>query len=295
MMKTKRLKLIALGIIAISLGGVYACRSTQQPTANTAPALPQSQTPTTPESVFNIKESVVIERKSPFDHVRPEHQTKTKDCGFCHQRADNSVTPVFPGHNACIECHAKDFTNPASQMCVVCHTSPVDAQGTRISFPAKMSEFGLKGFSHKDHMDPKKMEGQNVSANCSTCHQFPDGVRSTFPGHQQCYSCHAHQPQQKLGECGVCHADTKASLKFTKGSLPALSLYNFKHASHTRAASCDRCHKSIDVPEPQARADIVEISTARGQRHSSACWSCHNQKREFTCTKCHRGSIPFSF
>ena len=139
MTKTKRLKTIALGIIAISLVGVYACRSTQQPTANQAPPAPPSDTPPI-QSVFDVKESVVIERKSPFDHARPEHQTKTKDCGFCHQRPDNSVTPVFPGHNACIDCHAKDFTNPASQMCIVCHTSPVDAQGTRISFPAKMSE-----------------------------------------------------------------------------------------------------------------------------------------------------------
>jgi hypothetical protein len=288
------IKLIVLSVTVTLLLAVYACKSTQQPTANKAPEVPPSTT-TAPPSVFNVKESVVIERKSPFDHNRPEHQTKTKDCGFCHQRADNSVTPVFPGHGACIECHGKDFSNPASQMCIVCHTSPVDAQGTRISFPAKMSEFGLKGFSHRDHMDARKMEGQGVTAACNTCHQFTDGVHSSFPNHQQCYSCHAHQPNEKLGECGVCHAEAKASLKFTKGSLPALSLYNFKHSSHTKAASCDRCHKSVEVGENQVRSDIVEISTARGQRHTSACWSCHNTKREFTCTKCHRGSIPFSF
>jgi hypothetical protein len=294
---TKTIKLTVITLAAILLITVIACRSNKQPTANTAPPPPPTSqaNANASQSPFEVKESLVIERKSPFDHTRPEHQTKTKDCGFCHQRTDNSVTPTFPGHNACIDCHAKDFTNTASQMCVVCHTSPVDAQGTRISFPAKMSEFGIKGFSHKDHMNPEKMKGEGESPRCDTCHQFSNGVNASFPAHQQCYSCHIHQANQKLGECGICHVNTEASLKYTKGTGTALSLYNFKHGPHIKSATCDRCHRQIEKAPKEARSDILEISTARGQRHNSACWSCHVQAKESVCTKCHRGSLPFSF
>jgi len=157
----RTVKTIVILASAIVLISGLACKSTKQPTANKAAETQQpAPQPAAPPSPFDVKESAVIAKTSPFDHTRPEHQTKTKDCGFCHQRPDNNVTPVFPGHSACIECHAKDFTNTASQMCVVCHKSPVDAQGTRISFPAKMSEFGVKGFSHRQHMDAKKMAGE---------------------------------------------------------------------------------------------------------------------------------------
>lgn len=291
---TRRLKLILTCLAILLITGI-ACRSSKQPTANKAADTPPAPQPPAAQSPFDVKESAVIDRTSPFSHTRPEHQTKTKDCAFCHQRADNNVTPVFPGHSACIECHAKDFSNTSSQMCIVCHKSPVDSQGTRISFPAKMSEFGVKGFSHKQHMDPKKMAGETDTPKCSTCHQFPSGVQSTFPSHQQCYSCHVHQASQKLGECGVCHADTKLALKYTKGTGSALSLYNFKHGPHLTKASCDRCHRQADVAPQQVRADVQTISTARGQRHTSTCWTCHSQARESTCTKCHRGSLPFSF
>jgi hypothetical protein len=294
---TRGLRLIIIGAAAILLISGLACRSTKQPTANKAAEAPQPapQTAAAP-SPFDVKESAVIERTSPFNHTRAEHQTKTKDCAFCHQRLDNSVTPVFPGHSACIECHSKDFTNTASQMCVVCHKSPVDAQGTRISFATKMSEFGIKGFSHKQHMDPKKMAGEGETApKCNTCHQSTEGAAASFPNHQQCYSCHVHQANQKLGECGVCHSDVKLALKYTKGTGSALGLYNFKHGSHTTKASCDRCHRQIETAPKQVRADIQTISAGRGQRHTSACWSCHVQAKESVCTKCHRGSLPFSF
>src|SRR6476661_3494161 len=115
MKMTRGLKLIILGGAAVLLISALACRSTKAPTANKAAEAPQPapQAPANP-SPFDIKESVVIERTSPFNHTRAEHQTKTKDCAFSHQRPDNNVPPVFPGHSACIGCHAKDFTNTSS-------------------------------------------------------------------------------------------------------------------------------------------------------------------------------------
>src|SRR5919199_1503467 len=117
------LKQIVTIVALVMFVGAVACRSKKEnlnkPVDNSnasAPAQPVSQ------SAFDVVDSKVIEKVSPFDHNRKEHQTKTKDCAFCHQRKDNSPTPIFPSHPACIECHQKDFTNRQSRMCEVCHT-----------------------------------------------------------------------------------------------------------------------------------------------------------------------------
>jgi hypothetical protein len=135
---------------------------------------------------------------------------------------------------------------------------------------------------------------------CTFCHNFEGSATAAkFPTHPECYSCHSHQPKTaqnegKLGDCGVCHTRREDSLVATRGPGQALSLYNFRHsASHLKAGACDRCHKTTEVAAKAVRADIQEISTARGQRHHSTCWTCHVQAREAVCTKCHVGSLPF--
>ena len=306
----KRLKLIVATITLMLFVSFAACRSTKQnlnkppDNANAAPpAQPVSQ------SAFDVVDSKVIEKVSPFDHNRKEHQTRTKDCAFCHQRKDNNATPVFPSHPACIDCHQKDFTNRQSRMCEVCHTTPVDAKGTLIEFPKKQSEFGLKAFSHRQHGNADKMKGQEADAAggvpaCDKCHTFDQAkMVASFPHHPECYACHAHQANQTtqvgqatktLGDCGTCHVKKDQALAFNRGTGPAFSLYNFRHGPHlAKSGDCSKCHKNTDVPETQARADIAEINVARGQRHHSACWQCHVPAREQTCTKCHKGSVPF--
>ena len=306
----KRLKLIVATITLMLFVSFAACRSTKQnlnkppDNANAAPpAQPVSQ------SAFDVVDSKVIEKVSPFDHNRKEHQTRTKDCAFCHQRKDNNATPVFPSHPACIDCHQKDFTNRQSRMCEVCHTTPVDAKGTLIEFPKKQSEFGLKAFSHRQHGNADKMKGQEADAAggvpaCDKCHTFDQAkMVASFPHHPECYACHAHQANQTtqvgqatktLGDCGTCHVKKDQAMAFNRGTGPALSLYNFRHGPHlAKSGDCSKCHKTTDVPEAQARADIAEINVARGQRHHSACWQCHVPAREQTCTKCHKGSVPF--
>jgi hypothetical protein len=291
----KVLKLSVAIAAALLLALAPACRSTKQNLNSeaensnaAAEAEPVRQSP------FNIVESKVIEKHSPFDHNRPEHQTKTKDCAFCHQRATNDPTPEFPGHAACIDCHRKDFTAQSSRVCVVCHTEPVDAKGTLTTFPARFEEFGIKRFSHRDHMNAEKMRGQIEGApRCDACHRFDGrGVKASFPGHAECYSCHAHQTNQKLGACDVCHALKAEAISYSPGLGAALSQYNFRHGPHLGKATCDRCHKIADAAASR-RSDILEINISRGQRHQSMCWSCHVQARESVCTKCHIRSLPF--
>ena len=307
-MRNETTKLLKLAVLAAAIMLLaIACRSTKQnlnkpvDNANTsAPVQPVSQ------SAFDVVDSKVIEKISPFIHTRKEHQTKTKDCAFCHQRKDNNPTPTFPGHSACIECHQKDFTARESRMCEVCHTTPVDAKGTRIDFPKKQSEFALKGFSHRQHGNAEKMKDQidaaqaeaahvsNGVPGCALCHNFSDNaVVASFPHHAECYTCHSHQATQKFGDCGTCHIKKDQGLAFSRGTGPAFSLYNFRHGPHLKKSECARCHRTTEVPAAEVRADIAEINVARGQRHHSTCWECHVQARESVCTKCHIAGRPF--
>lgn len=294
---TKHLKLAVLAIMIVA--AVVACKSTKQnlnKPAETAPApAPASQSP------FEIVDSKVIAAVSPFNHSRKEHRTKTEDCSACHKRADNAAKPVFPGHAACNECHLRDFSEKTSQICVVCHKMPLDTQNARIEFPARLSEFGLKGFSHRDHANPEKMKGQIDAAqmpdgapNCAACHRFDARVvEASFPKHPECYSCHVHQPDQKLGDCRACHAKKAEAVPYSASLGTAFSLYNFRHGPHLKKAACDKCHQTTEVPAGQPRSDVLRISTARGQRHHSDCWNCHVREREPVCSKCHVSSNPF--
>jgi hypothetical protein len=253
------------------------------------------------QSPFEIVDSKVIEVLSPFDHNRKEHKAKTQDCSACHLRSGNDPKPLFPGHSACQECHVKDKTNLESKMCIVCHKAPVDAQGTLVAFPSKLIQFGLKRFSHRDHANPEKMKGQMESdkmpegaPKCNFCHHFDEpGLKASMPKHPECYACHIHQPNDKFAACGTCHTKMPDSMRYGETLGTAFSLYNFKHGPHLKKAACDKCHKTIEVPADQPRTDILEINTARGQRHHSTCWSCHVQAKEPVCSKCHVSALPF--
>src|SRR6185369_3300680 len=140
-------RIVAAAFIVVA--GFCACRSTKQnlnkPIESPPPTAPVSQSP------FDVVDSKLIDVASPFDHNRKEHKTKTQDCAACHVRPSNDRTPLLPGHNACNVCHKTDWSDVQSKLCVVCHKIPVDARGTLIAFPAKLAQFGLERFSHRDH------------------------------------------------------------------------------------------------------------------------------------------------
>lgn len=323
--RMRNLKLVIACVAALLIVTSISCRSDlknlNQSNANQSAPAPAPEATTTKKSP-KIKD----QSKAEFLHSTAAHQVDAndliKDCNYCHKRdsseanrADVMVKHAAPRdtfqpyHDSCDKCHTEeDFTNGrpdrvSNPLCATCHTS---AEGGILSirdlevYPPRQDEFGLagfssarKGFSHKDHTDPQKMGDDAGLAKCDTCHKMTGGVQASFPKHQECFSCHAHQAGQKLDQCGVCHIDKSAAVKYSPGMGTALSLYNFRHSSsHLRAASCDRCHKTTE-PSSGLQVDIQQISTARGQRHSSSCWSCHAQAREPVCTKCHVGSLPF--
>ncbi len=289
-------------MIAVALAaGAIACRgsrdTTRRPPANTntapAPAEPAVAQPAS--AVVSPEEAKLLEHYTKFDHNRAEH--KKQDCAVCHQRTNNDAAPTLPYHTACNLCHISEYTSTSSQLCVVCHQTPIAPQPKAIAFPARFRQFTLKGFSHKQHMDPAKMEAGVAAPKCDSCHRFDArGLEASLPRHAECYSCHTHQPGQKLAGCQICHADQSAGLKYHKGTGSAFALYNFKHGSHFKQASiqlkCDKCHRVLEQSPGKVAADIEQINTNRGQRHNSACWSCHQRARETVCTKCHLGGSP---
>jgi hypothetical protein len=238
------------------------------------------------------KQAKPVQKASPFDHTRKEHKL---DCKACHVRADNKTIPRLPYHSACIDCHVSDFTSAASQLCATCHQMPLQEKVKTSAFPAAMQEFGLKSFSHSDHMNPQKLKPEKTPQ-CKSCHPFdPKQVAAGFPGHPECYSCHIHQTKQKLAGCNTCHAFTGDSMKYQKISGDAYAKYHFTHASHLRQPTvgnrCDKCHMLEPNAEP-VQSDITVINTARGQRHKSQCWTCHDRQTESLCRKCHVGGVP---
>jgi len=288
--KTKLVVLCsALILLALACGRSRPTANRSTPAATPSPEAGQSQT----GGIVGAAESKMLDRDLKFDHNRPEH--KRQDCTLCHQRIDNSTTPKFAGHAACLACHAADYTSSNNKLCVVCHVVPLEAQPKMALFPARLIQFGVKEFSHKQHTDPAKMPAGTTVPKCDTCHQFDAGsIQANFPDHPQCYACHTHQPGEKLAACSSCHAGQSVALNFNKGTGNARELYNFTHGGHFKQASigrnCDKCHRLLD--RDLQHPDILQISTARGQRHTSGCWTCHQQAREPLCSKCHLKGPP---
>jgi hypothetical protein len=317
--KSKRVKLTVTVVIFLVM--IAACKSSQQ-NLNKAPE-PAPTAPAEPAPTGFVKEANFISpgNKSTYDHFRDGHKQLT-DCGECHKRdTKEPAAPVSlqpgrqywqPYHDACVRCHKTDRekynltqegTTKANPFCGGCHADPPVTQtpeqtfkANLLAYPTRTEEFGimggLKGFSHKTHMDQSKM-GSDANVSCALCHDVKSNpTKATFGKHQQCYQCHTHQAGQKFGDCGVCHVNSVEAVKYSPGMGSAVN-YKFRHsASHLKAASCDRCHKLLE-PLAEPRIDVQQINTSRGQKHSSSCWTCHRQAKEAVCSKCHTGSLPF--
>jgi hypothetical protein len=314
----RTIKLMIAAVLIVLAVTVLACRdrAAKDPNANSTTNANTAQPSGTPaaatgDQIIGAADAPILKSNNAFDHNREEH--KKQQCILCHKRAKEdpkTSEPVFPGHEACDRCHTEMLTpstSSQSKLCVACHTLPIETMPNTkfINFKDQLRQFGLrgpsrqgqlKGFSHKDHLDPAKMPAGTTVATCETCHTVEGrGINASMPSHPQCYSCHTHQKDQKLGSCDVCHTDTAIAMKYDRSVGAAYTSYNFKHGSHTPGVirqGCDKCHGLVESPVAENRSDILQISTARGQRHGSSCWSCHSQRKETVCSKCHLGGPP---
>jgi c(7)-type cytochrome triheme protein len=237
---------------------------------------------------------------SNFKHTSQRHASLA--CASCHERKDNSATPIFPGHKACMGCHTGQFVTAAVPMCVICHTDVNSGNPPLKSFPARFNEsFNVK-FDHAQHMTG----AARPASGCAACHSRSGGRAAalTIPGglaaHNQCYTCHTPSSKspggKELASCGVCH-DQK---RYSRTSTNARSFrYAFSHAKHGSAQrlACADCH-TLTAGLPQSR----QVSSPFPFEHFAAtrgktCLTCHNGRRSFggdlafkDCRRCHTSS-----
>lgn len=213
-------------------------------------------------------------------------------CLLCHRRENNSPQPTLPGkaaHAPCTGCHAQQFSNPASEICSICHT---DAQSGKLKPFPPLRSFDAR-FDHAKHL----------AAACATCHRSNRSavgfsIPSRLNAHVTCFSCHTPSAQangRNISSCSTCHQ--LGRLVRTSEQASAYRI-GFSHASHdaSEKLACAACHQ-VRAGLPQGR----QVSAPLPLNHhapagASSCATCHNSRRAFggddfsVCKRCHKGS-----
>lgn len=246
----------------------------------------------------SAKANGVDEEYAKFSHSSDNHVRQA--CSACHQRADNSATPRFPGHKACLGCHSTQFLEPRVPMCNICHTNLSGNNPPIRAFPSKFKESFNAKFDHAQH----DRGDARPSTGCASCHSasLRRGTAMTIPiginAHNNCYQCHTPDKTsswQDIGSCATCHA--MAPYRRTSTTAVAFN-FSFSHAEHgpRQKLNCADCH-SLTEGLPQTR----QVSSPRAAQHfppagGLTCATCHNNKKAFgendfdDCTRCHKGA-----
>ncbi len=232
---------------------------------------------------------------SNFKHKSERHASLA--CTACHQRKDNSATPIFPGHKACISCHQGQFVTASVPMCVICHTDVNSGNPPLKGFPSKFNEsFNVK-FDHAQHMTG----AARPASGCAACHgrsgraaglAIPGGIAA----HNQCYACHTPSSKSPTGKdlasCGVCHEQKSFGRTTTNARSFRYAFSHAKHGSGQRLACAD-CH-ALTAGAPQSRQVSSPAPFEHFATRGKTCLTCHNGNRSFggdlafkDCRRCH--------
>lgn len=254
-------------------------------------------TPASPASAF-VAPPVAFEPQggdgARFSHAAGQHPTLA--CASCHERPDNSSTPRWPGHKACIDCHTQNFVMRGGQICTNCHTNLEGNNPPLKPFP------GLTGFNMRFDHARHAQGGGRPEQGCASCHRpARRGVALTIPAgapaHGNCYSCHTPQSRGSagdIGSCSTCHA--QGGYRRTPATARAYSV-SFSHATHgaRQGMRCDDCHQ-VRAGVGQGRQVTSPQPTQHfGAARAQTCMTCHNNRRAFggddfaDCKRCHKG------
>ncbi|HEX6719190.1 MAG TPA: cytochrome c3 family protein [Pyrinomonadaceae bacterium] len=227
---------------------------------------------------------------SQFKHDNRNHARLP--CLLCHRRENNSPQPTLPGkaaHAPCTGCHAQQFSNPASEICTICHT---DVQSGKVKPFPPLRSFDAR-FDHAKH----------TGSGCASCHRRSRGgvalsIPSRLNAHVTCFSCHTPNAQASgwnISSCSTCHQ--LGRLVRTSEQAPAYRV-GFSHANHDASEKlpCAACHQ-VRAGLPRGR----QVSAPSPLNHHAlasafSCASCHNGQRAFggddfsECKRCHKGS-----
>lgn len=246
-----------------------------------------------------------------FDHAQHETALNTSGqqqiaCDVCHRRDDAGTQLYYPGHDACIQCHATQFTSQSFEICAICHKD-VKSQGRTLNdFPVQRKDYGVRfdgsgnKSQHDVHMKESLPDGRKMT--CAFCHAS-QGPNQGFPSHPECYACHApgvssRAASPELSTCSVCHPrpgepNTEMRRLISTRKNDALP-FRFRHIDHTRALGneCIECHRVTD------QIHVVSSATKEHRvRPGFNCYECHRSGGrskivETSCGSCH-GVIVF--
>ena len=240
-------------------------------------------------SLFNVQNYAT------FSHSVRAHADI--NCNSCHQRPDNSATPRFAGHAACIDCHLNQFVTPQSPLCAICHSNVQTSPAPLKNFPANFNErFNMK-FDHAAHNtgDGRPSEG------CAACHQPTRrgsanlSIPVNLNAHNNCYTCHTPNRNyggRDIGSCNTCHA--LGGYRRTSTNAAAFQA-SFSHAQHSarQKLACADCH-SVKAGMPQSRQVTSPVLAQHfSSNRATNCMTCHNDRRAFgekdfaNCKLCH--------
>ena len=227
------------------------------------------------------------------------HRTRAHadiNCNSCHQRSDNSITPKFAGHSACIDCHLTQFVTPQSPMCAICHSNVQNSPPPMRAFPTNFKEqFNMK-FDHAAH----NRGGGRPAQGCVACHKpIRAGVAQSIPvnlnAHNQCYSCHTPNRVvggRDIGSCNMCHS--LSGYRRTSTNAVAFQA-NFSHSDHgaRQRLGCADCHSVKAGAQQTKQVSSPIVAEHFSSSRAMSCMNCHNDKRAFgernfaNCKRCH--------
>jgi c(7)-type cytochrome triheme protein len=226
-----------------------------------------------------------------FSHSAGRHPTLA--CASCHERTDNSPTPRWPGHKACIDCHAQNFVMRGGQICMNCHSTLEGNNPPLKAFPG-LTDFNMR-YDHSRHLAGSARPAEG----CASCHRpaARRGVALSIPAgasaHSNCYSCHTPN-SGNIASCQTCH--TQGGYRRTPATSRAYSV-SFGHAEHgaRQGLRCDSCHQ-VRAGVGQGRQVTSPQPTQHfGSARAQTCMTCHNNRRAFggddfaDCKRCHKG------
>ncbi len=209
-----------------------------------------------------------------------------RPCNACHALGPRGDTLVA-SHDACTQCHAKDFAERKPEKCGACHNASEPWRHLVADRPPPdRTEFGVT-LDHDKHPQ-----------DCVRCHSLRTATAQLRParGHASCTGagCHVAKggPAPTLDTCTACHrtslADARDAARLTA---PWSVRATFDHATHStgpdgKGLACVACHTKL------SGADLVALPTPA----KATCLPCHDtDKTAFpltgtTCTRCHPGA-----
>lgn len=234
------------------------------------------------------------DRETRFPHRA--HVLEGISCVSCHvnmEGAGDTGALHLPDQQRCVDCHKEPHDD---RTCLECHGSAT----TRMR--ASENRKHLR-FAHSTHLE-------RTSGQCVRCHSgIARGKDTLTPAMAVCFTCHPHEDQFTIRDCGGCHVDLS-----TEGSMPSehfIHDMDFGRRHGVQAASgqdmCATCHKErfcaqchgVTVATLPARADFDDPMGSKlhragfmarhsheAQTQGGLCGRCHDTEQ--FCGACHQ-------